>query len=52
MEAALLTAGAALVEASSAALAWSLEGFAVILKAAEAVLHTALLPHSCYTHSI
>ena len=50
MEAALLTAGAAL-EASSAALAWSLEGFAVILKAAEAVLQP-LLPHSCYTHSI
>jgi hypothetical protein len=48
MEAALLTSGAAL-EASSAALAWSLEGFAVILKAAEAVLHTALLPHSRYT---
>ena len=47
MEAAL-TAGA--LEAS-AALAWSLEGFAV-LKAAEAVLHTALLPHSCYTYSI
>ena len=41
MEAALLTAGATLEEASSAALAWSLEGFAVILKAAEAVLHTA-----------
>lgn len=47
MEAAL-TAGA-LEEASAAALAWSLEGFAV-LKAAEAVLqpycHTAATLHS------
>jgi hypothetical protein len=49
MEAALLTAGAAL-EASSAALAWSLEGFAVILKAAEAVLQP-LLPATQLLHS-